>query len=214
MYDKLFKCINEAFRLLYENDSHLIYNWSFSDEKRDTKHHVGERSIVFRFAHYLQNLIIEEDELKEFNLDCEYNRNGAECKSLPSFPNGTFPDLIIHKRGSNDDNLLIMEFKTYWNIDRENDIRKIMEFVDINGEYRYKIGISVLIEQNRPKVAIIDANLVYAIDMYSKKEVSLGKAAEIAGRTKEDFIYYLGIKKVSIFDYESEEEFTEDIANA
>ena len=107
-----------------------------------------------------------------------------------------------------------MEFKIYWNIDREDDIRKIMEFVDINGEYRYKIGISVLIEQDRPKVDIINANLVYAIDMYSKKEVSLGKAAEIAKRTKEDFIHYLGIKKVSIFDYESEEKFTEDIANA
>ena len=98
MYDKLFKCIEEAFRLLCENDSYLIYNWAFSDEKRDTKHHVGERYIVFRFAHYLQNLIIEEDELKEFNLDCEYNRNGAESKGLPSFPNGTYPDLIIHKR--------------------------------------------------------------------------------------------------------------------
>ena len=147
MYDKLFKCINEAFRLLYQNDIHLIYNGPFEDKKIDINHHVGERSIVFRFAHYLQNLIIEDDELKEYNLDCEYNRNGAECKGLPSFPNGTYPDLIIHKRGSNEHNLLVMEFKTYWNKNRDEDIKKLIEFVDINGEYKYRYGISVLIEE-------------------------------------------------------------------
>lgn len=53
-----------------------------------------------------------------------------------------------------------------------------------------------------------------AVDLYSKGEVSLGQGAKIAGMTKEDFIYYLSINKVSIFNFESEEELLEDITNA
>ena len=58
------------------------------------------------------------------------------------------------------------------------------------------------------------AKIMCAVDLYSKGEVSLGQGAEIAGMTKEDFIYYLGMNKVSIFKFESEEDFWEDIANA
>ena len=130
--ERLASYINCAFEMLYKNDSHLIYNGAFDyEEKPDKKHHVGERSIVFRYAHYLQNLICEDELFGKYDLDCEYNRNGAECKGLPSFPQGTYPDLIIHKRGSNKGNLLIMEFKTYWNDDREDDKKKIREYTNI-----------------------------------------------------------------------------------
>ena len=150
--DKLQMYIEMAFHLLYKYDQHLIYNGAFDEEEKpDRKHHVGERAIVFRYAYYLQNLINEDEELRKYNLDCEYNRNGAECKGLPSFPKGTYPDLIIHKRGRNDSNLLVMEFKTYWNDNRDEDKIKIKEFMDPFGEYRYKYGISVLIDWDFPK---------------------------------------------------------------
>ena len=58
------------------------------------------------------------------------------------------------------------------------------------------------------------AKRMCAVDLSPKGEVSLGQGAEIAGMTKEDFIYYLSMNKVSIFNFESEEEFLEDIANA
>lgn len=149
---RLKACISTAFELLYLNDMHLICNEPYSEKGRDERHHVGERSIVFRYAHYLQNLINEDCVLKKYDLDCEYNRNGIECKALPSFPNGTFPDLIIHKRKSNDCNLLIMEFKTYWNDNRKNDKLKIKEFMDQTGEYKFKYGVSVFIGWDRPIV--------------------------------------------------------------
>ena len=156
--EKLASYVKSAFKMLYKNDSHLIYNGANdSEEKPDKKHHVGERSIVFRYAHYLQNLISEDEMFKEYNLDCEYNRNGTACKGLPSFPRGTYPDLIIHKRGSNEDNLLVMEFKTYWNDDREDDIKKIREFMDSTGKYKYKYGISVLIERDMQRYEWITA---------------------------------------------------------
>ena len=51
------KLIDRALDQLYQEDSYLIKNG------------VNERSIVFRFAHYLQNLMDESNELKEFALD-------------------------------------------------------------------------------------------------------------------------------------------------
>ena len=53
-----------------------------------------------------------------------------------------------------------------------------------------------------------------AVDLYKNKKVSLGYCAEIAGMTKEDFIKYLGVNGVSIFSFESEEEFMEEFENA
>ena len=56
--------------------------------------------------------------------------------------------------------------------------------------------------------------VMVAIDLYKNKKVSLGYCAEIAEMTKEDFIKYLGVNGVSIFGFESEEEFMEEFANA
>ena len=44
--------VEKALDLLYEKDMHLILNKALSKCGRDDEHHVGERSIVFRFAHY------------------------------------------------------------------------------------------------------------------------------------------------------------------
>lgn len=147
--------VNQALDMLYERDMHLIMNRAVNSRGKDEQHHVGERSIVFRFAHYLQNLMDETGEFKEFTLDCEYNRNGAECKSLPSFPNGTYPDLIIHKRGSNDFNLLVMEFKTHWNRDTADDKRKLREFTFPLGKYKFHRGYSVVIERERANIRLV-----------------------------------------------------------
>lgn len=53
-----------------------------------------------------------------------------------------------------------------------------------------------------------------AVDLYKNKKVSLGYCAEIAGMTKEEFIQQLGKNGVSIFGFESNEEFMEGLANA
>ena len=151
--------VDQALDILYENDMHLIMNRAVNSRGKDERHHVGERSIVFRFAHYLQNLIDANGSFQEYNLDCEYNRNGAECKALPSFPNGTYPDVIIHKRGSNDHNLLVIEFKTYWNKGKsviEKDLSKLKEFTDIQGKYKFCKGYFILIEKHREETTIRD----------------------------------------------------------
>jgi len=43
---------------------------------------------------------------------------------------------------------IFIELKTYLNIDQKEDIRRIKEFMNIQGEYKYEYGISVLINKN------------------------------------------------------------------
>lgn len=138
---------------LYDKDIYLINNKPQTLEK-DGKHYVGERAIVFRFAHYFQNLIDTEGYFAGYNLDCEYNRNGVKVKKLPSFPNGTFPDVILHKRGRIKYDILVMEFKTYWNNNQGNDFEKIREFTDLSGQYKFLYGVTVLIGKTRNEVII------------------------------------------------------------
>ncbi len=53
-----------------------------------------------------------------------------------------------------------------------------------------------------------------AVDLYKNKKVSLGYCASVAEMTKEEFIRYLGLNGVSIFSFDSESEFMEELLNA
>ena len=68
-YHNFNKCLKKAARKLYSHDLGLIK----SDNKNGISHHAAERSIVFRFGHYLSEAISANDALSCFNLDCEYN---------------------------------------------------------------------------------------------------------------------------------------------
>ena len=53
-----------------------------------------------------------------------------------------------------------------------------------------------------------------ALSYYAHRGVSLGYAAQIADMDKESFIRFLGENGVSIFHFENEKEFLEELANA
>ena len=53
-----------------------------------------------------------------------------------------------------------------------------------------------------------------ALLLYRDKGISLGYCAQFADMTKEDFIMWLGKNGVSIFDFEDEEDFVRECANA
>jgi hypothetical protein len=107
---------------------------------------INERSISHRFAKYL------EPYFPGWNIDCEYNRNHYNPKRLNINPriirtNDTqartvFPDIIIHRRGS-DENLVAIEIKKTSN--RENDsydLAKLKAFKNQLG-YRFVIFIKI-----------------------------------------------------------------------
>lgn len=136
---ELKEIINDALEWLYDEDILLIQN------------RTHERSIAFRFGLYFDNLFLDSTFGKDEDLtiDFDYNRNGGNVKNMEGFSeiHGIFPDIIIHHRGFNDKNILVVEFKGTWNRNnsaRKDDFRKLEGFThrEIN-DYQYGLGAFV-----------------------------------------------------------------------
>ena len=136
------RLINHSIAMLYENDNYLI------------QHRIHERTIVFRFGIYFY-LLLQGTKYSNYDLDLEYNKNHSNPKKTVSFTNGTYPDLLLHKRGSNDYNILIMEFKIRRSRNIYKDIKKLKDFTSPNQEYKYKLGMFVLLLENRSQFTYV-----------------------------------------------------------
>ena len=53
-----------------------------------------------------------------------------------------------------------------------------------------------------------------ALGYYVQSGVSVGYCAQIAGMTEEEFVKYLGENRISVFRFEDEEEFLEELSHA
>lgn len=137
--------IQKALNKLYKNDEYLIKIYS---DKYNKDNHVSERGIVFRFGVYLEKYRLKY--FPQYDLDAEYNRNINLIKMLNSKP--VIPDLIIHKRGTNENNLLVLEFKTWWNKNQIEDIKRVKLF---KNELSYKYGATILIDKEHYKICWI-----------------------------------------------------------
>lgn len=153
------KILEEAVHKLYEKDRYLILD---RPETEEEGRHVAERSIVFRFGHYLQEILERSQILTDLSVDCEYNRRGYEPKMLSRIGSSVSPDLIVHHRGDHSNNFLVMEFKTWWNRDQKYDEAKIDGFMDPDGGYAYQYGIALCIEkEEKDTLRQIRENLLY-----------------------------------------------------
>ena len=110
---------------------------------------VNERTISHKLAGYIQI------ELEGYSVDCEYNRYLYSTKILkiPKDPirwkdleaKPIFPDIIIHKRLSNDENLLVIEMKKLSNRqDRFFDKSKVKALT--LPPFNYKFGLFLEID--------------------------------------------------------------------
>ena len=53
-----------------------------------------------------------------------------------------------------------------------------------------------------------------ALKLYADKKLTIGQCAQLAEMAEEDFIKYLGVNKISIFNFNNSDELKEDIGNA
>ena len=141
MKELLEELIKKSLDDLYQNDQDLL------------KRKVAERDLTGLFAHYFRNNM-KDTAIAEYNVDCEYNRDGYGTKNI----NGVivYPDFILHKRGTNDDNLLIIEFKTWWNSDNHEDIEKLLDMMSDRYPYKYKYGYSILLNKDNAEIVDIE----------------------------------------------------------
>ncbi|PWB55285.1 MAG: hypothetical protein C3F06_02795 [Candidatus Methanoperedenaceae archaeon] len=119
--------VDVAIGVLFKNDSFLLENG------------VNERSVSHKLAEYLQQ------EIPDWNVDCEYNRKGSALKTLERIrecseerkTDRVFPDIIIHQRNTKI-NLLVLEIKTK-DEDPICDIQKLILFTS-DRECKYNFG--------------------------------------------------------------------------
>ncbi len=58
------------------------------------------------------------------------------------------------------------------------------------------------------------ARQAVALGYYTQSGVSIGYCSQIAGMTEEEFIKYLGQNHISIFQFDTKEEFLEELDHA
>jgi hypothetical protein len=135
---------------------------------------VGERAIAHRLATHLERVLQESgypNETVKAATDCEYNRHRGGVKqlhvkedlkvrveqakrTLRDDPNregwyvfSVFPDIIVHERRIDDNNMIVIELKRASNsIDDDYDRLKLELFTrqDYEAGYGYRLGASVI----------------------------------------------------------------------
>ena len=105
---------------------------------------VNERTISHKLAEHIQ------EKIQDLSVDCEYNRYQRLVKKL-QIPHGDismedidaktiYPDIVIHKRNTDNDNLLVIEIKKSTNNQSHDfDICKIKALT--TEPYNYKFGL-------------------------------------------------------------------------
>lgn len=125
----------------------------------------NERSISHKLAIYLQ---AEFESFKELSVDCEYNRDmdfdpkridnwkskcAKKVESDDVDAKTVYPDIIVHERGNNDNNLLVIEIKKSNNPDNGCDQEKIKNFIK-DLKYDFGVFINIGVKDNARKFCL------------------------------------------------------------
>ena len=123
------------------------------------RYKVAERALTHKLAEYMQMLFCG------YNVDCEYNKMGegdpkrvkalitqmkkrkqpdtrcnGDCDNCIPNKCVVFPDIIVHRRGT-DDNLLVVEAKTEWGgTSQDGDFEKL-KALTTSADYKYRLGV-------------------------------------------------------------------------
>lgn len=79
--------------------------------------------------------------------------------------------------------------------------------INIPGEVLYDAKMSM-------EEASQFARRAVALSYYTQSGISIGYCSQIAGMSEEEFIKYLGQNHISIFHFDDQEEFLEELNNA
>lgn len=120
---------------------------------------VNERSLTHKFAEHLQTILG-----RDWSVDCEYNRYGPDSKKViedvkqivgshvptdETRARTVYPDIIVHKRGAAEPNLLVIEAKKNASKEeRDNDWGKL-ELIKEQYKYSFAAFINFLTAEQK-----------------------------------------------------------------
>ncbi|MBR3627471.1 MAG: hypothetical protein IKN42_01335 [Elusimicrobia bacterium] len=189
---KIIKKLKKSVRFLKEKDSDLIERL------------VQEQALSHRIAHYFEKLLSNYSWYKESSLavDIEYNKNidsekvlpkekckfcdgiicggtkcyikEKNCKGEKLLPKKCRPDISLHKRGTHDKNILVVEIKKEKKRDKK-DFAKLSILTCYKNVYKYEIGVYIDIEKDdKPEYVFF-----YKGVKTKEKDLSLKKIEDI-----------------------------------
>ena len=132
--EELKQFVKDALNEFYRNDAELIT----LGVREDTMSH--------RIAVYLEQILIEKG-YKKYHVDREYDKHGKLPKWLkPKIPSNGYshrPDIVIHERGNDNNNLLLVEVKKNKALtDGDNDDLKLKCAIDPEC-FKYNLGLYI-----------------------------------------------------------------------
>lgn len=142
MSNNIERSVQVALDRLFDRDAELLRN------------DLNERTITHKLAEYL------EPEFPGWNVDCEYNRNHNQTKRLRSLASkvasidntdgiSVFPDIIVHKRMT-DENLLVIEVKKSTSRESSDfDKQKLLAFKE-ELKYQHALFLQVTTGNKEP----------------------------------------------------------------
>jgi hypothetical protein len=138
--DEVENRVNRALDALYDKDYRIL--------EINTK----EETIAHRLAVYLDN------EFRDWDVDCEYNRRGDETKRLFQGKRNSvgepieeivLPDILVHARDTDGNNLLVIEVKKSTNPDNGDEDRKKLRAFVTESKYEYQYGLFIRIDAGK-----------------------------------------------------------------
>ena len=141
------ECVIVAVEQLLERDRYLFV------------HCVGERAISHRLAIYV------EAQFPDWDVDCEYDRNGEARKMIPDGTgndddegSAVLPDIIVHRRGPGG-NHVVFELKKSSN--RQPDDRDLDKLRAYGRYLGYAHGVFIRFVVGEPDPTVSRAEFIY-----------------------------------------------------
>lgn len=102
------------------------------------EYRVKEEALSHRLGCYLQELF------PGYSVDCEYDKYGESVKK-EAYGSGIRPDIIVHERGTQDNNIFVVEIKKR-NRPSAWDVKKLKRLTSSRGrKYRYNYRLDAFI---------------------------------------------------------------------
>lgn len=117
-----------------------------------------ENACVVRVIYYMQDMLNNDPRFREwrhYNLDFEYNKSVVGLKVINARSKYIKPDLILHIRGTDAHNLMVIEFKKGRNTS-DKDIEKLRALTGDCCQYRYILGCAVVLNKQGPTYQFVE----------------------------------------------------------
>ena len=143
----LINIIAQASKELYQEEN-LMHFVPYNRTDANTWWYSNEEAVMFRFAYHFQLLLNKLEDYSKLHLDCNCDHDGKEPITIPNYSDAgrIKPDMILHKRNTNELNKLVIEMKmdNASNSARSRDRKKLKELTRSTGAYHYEMGVLII----------------------------------------------------------------------